>query len=388
MKIAILTQPLGTNYGGMVQAYALQKVLKDHGHDVVTIDRQFARRSYLRRVLSLGKYLVLKILGKEQPIRLTDRKRERILSENHEFIKQHINMSKSIFSTDEVRAHFQSGGYDAVVVGSDQTWRPRYSPDLFNFYLDFALDKDVVKISYASSFGVDEWEYTAEQTAKCRELIKQFSFVGVRETSGVRLCVDYLGREAVSVLDPTLLLLPEDYSALWSHPSDVIVPSSGYVFAYVLDETPYKSKVVRVASDRISGSVWKCQPKRTLKQSYQGDLSDFSFPAPAAWLRSFAQSSMVITDSFHGCVFSIIFNKPFIAVGNERRGLARFQSLLSEFGLSDRLILDGDSSFESLLTTNIDWVRVNKKLAAARKRSVDLLLHSLEESSKGPTARP
>lgn len=379
MKVAILTQPLGTNYGGMLQAFALQKVLRDQGHEVVTVDRQFAKRSIVRRFLSFFKYHLFNAFGKEQPLRATTEVKKQVLINNFEFINKNINMSELITSNEDMDKYFDINAYDVIVVGSDQTWRPKYSPNIFNYYLDFAVENKALKVAYASSFGVDEWEYTEEETNKCRELIKQFDFISVREDSGVALCRDHLGSSASYVLDPTLLLDSNDYRQLWLNDKDVDDQEFGSVFSYILDKTEYKSQVVQSVTTHLNKTSFTCQPVRSFKQSYRGDISDFVFPSPVKWVKSFAASSFVITDSFHGCVFSIIFNKPFIVIGNKSRGLARFHSLLNRFGLSGRLIEEGDYSYESVLTKEINWPAVNKILKEERERSIGLLFDSIKE---------
>lgn len=120
-----------------------------------------------------------------------------------------------IDSTSSLRKYFKKNRYDAVIVGSDQTWRPKYSPNIYDFYLDFiSKDKRIKRIAYASSFGVDDWEYSAEETKKCAKLSKLFDGISVREQSGIDLCKDHLGVDSELALDPTLLLNKDDYVTL------------------------------------------------------------------------------------------------------------------------------------------------------------------------------
>src|SRR5690606_30541311 len=135
--------------------------------------------------------------------------------------------------------------FSAVVVGSDQVWRPRYSPNIYNFFLDFLKNNSTIKkVAYAASFGTEDWEYTEEQTREARELIKHFNAVSVRESSGVLLCDKYLNRkDAVHVLDPTLLLKAEDYNQLINKTKKEIG-----LFTYVLDETKEKLDFIKQCS--------------------------------------------------------------------------------------------------------------------------------------------
>ena len=205
MKIAIMTQPLGSNYGGIMQAYALQQVLIKYGCDVVTINRK-------KKVLGATLYyafiiyrIIMKLFGKRNAPVLVER-HEDIVNENlTHFVENRICITEMISSADGLKQHFKLNTYDAIIVGSDQTWRPKYSPDIYNYFLDFIKDRRVLKIAYGCSFGVDNWEFSEEQTEKCSALAKNFDFISVRESSGVSLCKQYLGVEAQTVLDPTLL---------------------------------------------------------------------------------------------------------------------------------------------------------------------------------------
>ena len=115
-----------------------------------------------------------------------------------------------------MKAYTSQYRFDAYVVGSDQVWRPTYNlgDKLFDMYLAFADGQQVKRLSYAASFGVDKWEYSDDQTRICSELAKQFDAISVREKSGVKLCADNLGVDAIHVLDPTMLLDPSDYNKL------------------------------------------------------------------------------------------------------------------------------------------------------------------------------
>lgn len=110
-------------------------------------------------------------------------------------------------------------GLDAIIVGSDQVWRPDYSSCQPNYFLDFLpKDSKIRRISNAASFGGDNWDWSTELTARCAKLLQLFDAVSVREASGVRLCKEHFNVGAVNVLDPTMLLDPEDYIAIIGKP--------------------------------------------------------------------------------------------------------------------------------------------------------------------------
>ena len=205
MKIGILTQPLATNYGGLLQAFALQKVLSEKGHDVTIIQRE--KNSAFYKILRKIKALISK-----NYVYMSSKAIDYVSQEVNKFINNNIpKRTKKINSTKALIHEIDKYDFDAYVVGSDQVWRPSYSPNIYNYYLDFVEKKTVKKIAYAASFGVEQWEYTSKQTKRCAELAKFFDLISVREDSGVDLCRNYLDVDAIHVLDPTMLLQKNDY---------------------------------------------------------------------------------------------------------------------------------------------------------------------------------
>jgi len=369
MKIAILTQPLGNNYGGIMQAYALQKVLRDLGHDVVTIDRQRDKRSLIKKILLPFKPVIYKLLGRRHPRKLTHEQNKYVYFGMTSFIRKNIQLSEPIYNSADLKAHYQENSYDLVIVGSDQVWRPKYSPNIYNFFGDF-LKNDDKSISYAASFGVDEWEFDEEQTRQCKKLIQKFNAISVRESSAIELCKGNLGVEAELVLDPTLLVTADDYESLLSGRKS---GGQGKVLKYILDESEQKKQLTEQVIQLLCKPLFNAQPIRSINDPSALDIEEYKYPTVESWIMSFRDADFVITDSFHGCVFSIIFNKPFIAIGNYERGLSRFESLLSLFGLSDRLIMDDEVSIKPLIDKGIDWESVNFKLAGYQEKSISFL---------------
>ena len=365
MKIGILTQPLWGNYGGILQNYALQIVLKRLGHTPYTIHyyKQSVTWDFL---LEWVKYIVKCVI--RHPNRIYKPRytlRNYVLNRYNSvdpFIRKYINTTYPIngVTCDKVEKY----NIDAYVVGSDQTWRPIYNwgDRLYYMYLDFVQDNDSVKkIAYAASFGVDNWEYSKEQTNKCKELIKKFDAISVREASGIDLCRNYLNAEAQHVLDPTLLLSAADYRLLIK---DKNFDYQGDVCVYILDMTEEKRKLINDYCNR-NNLRWY-QVGALLKNGYT--------PSIESWLAGFDKAKYVITDSFHGSVFSIIFNKPFVSIGNDVRGMSRFNSLLGVFNLEDRLVSEKD---ELITITPPNWEAVNAILSEWQKKSINFLKTNL-----------
>lgn len=330
MRIGILTLPLHTNYGGILQAYALQTVLERMGHEVVVIDTPNVKP--MPSYLTLCKRFVKKALGQKVGVFAEHYHNTTypIISQyTQPFIDKYIHRKVVNFPEE-----LQESEFDAIVVGSDQIWRPKYYySKVENAYLAFTEGWDIKRVAYAASFGTDEWEYTPEQTKTCGELLKKFDAVSVREESGVQLSKDYFGVNAKHVLDPTMLLDKEDYIHLIETAGTP--KSKGTLLNYILDETTEKRALIeQIAKDK------KLIPFRVNSkvEDRTAPLEERIQPPVEEWLRGFYDAEFVVTDSFHACVFSILFDKPFVVVGNKERGMARFKSLLKIFGLKDRLI--------------------------------------------------
>ena len=367
MKIGILTQPLRTNYGGLLQAYALQTVLQRLEHDVTILNRCYpkAQRNILSKLLNIKNI----ILGRDAIC--YDKRQISFVEENtSRFISKNYKLSPPIYTTEELKAYQQMEKLGAIIVGSDQVWRPRYSPNIYNYFLDFAEGKEVKRYSYAASFGVDNWEYNQHETEVCSKLAKLFDKISVREASAVNLCKEHLGVEAQHVLDPTLLLSQQDYISLLAGNTQ---PSKGNLFTYILDAGEEKQSVINKISEAAGLKPFICMPKLkfTYKNAKNG-LKDCQFPAVEQWIQSFIDAEMVITDSFHGTAFSIIFNKPFWVLANPRRGNTRMESLLATFNLKERMISSENINSKDL-NASIDWESVNAIKESLRKKSIDFL---------------
>lgn len=376
MKISILTQPLGRNYGGLLQAYALQLVLKNFGCEVETLDRR--RDSPVGdNLTSRFKRLIKNILVKVGLKKYLESSRNPCI--NLELFRdKFISLSPLVDSDRGVLKYYSLNRYDVFLVGSDQVWRPCYSPNLPNYFLDFCDDLQLKskRISYAASFGVDNKEFTEEEITMCLPLAKRFDAMSVREDSGVELLRDYFDVASQVVFDPTLLLDVKDYEYLIKDDGSKEAELPNGVLAYILDMDEFKERVVGKVCDFFGGMPFYLMNNPSGAESRLKHRTD-CYPKVGDWLNSFKSADFVVTDSFHGCVFSIIFNKRFLVIGNSSRGLARFHSILRKFGLESRLVYDAEQVDPSLLSTNIDWDVVNNIKNEGRKSSLDFIKDSL-----------
>lgn len=369
MKIGILTLPLHTNYGGILQAYALQTVLERMGHEVSLIEkrREPFKLPLWKAPLSYGKRILKNMIGHPFPIfyeQKLNREIPVVCQYTDKFIKKHIKR-RIIDNYIDVHQY----GFDAIVVGSDQIWRPKYFRPIEHAYLDFTEGWNIKRIAYAASFGTDKWEYTLKQTRICRRFLQSFDTVSVREISGVDLCREHFNIQAIHVLDPTMLLEPGDYIKLFEAAGTPKSP--GTLLNYILDETPEKMALIEKLSKDKGLVPFRVNSK---VENINAPLQERIQPPVEQWVRGFYDAEFVVTDSFHACVFSILFNKPFLVIGNAARGMSRFTSLLRMFGLEDRLI---DGSLSNNITIDISWRDVIAMLDHNRRGSYDVLLNSL-----------
>ena len=347
MRIGILTLPLHTNYGGILQAFALQTVLQKMGHEVRVInsrgkEKYKTDKTDWKMPLRYGWRFAKKTFIDHSVIIDREGKRRMdniaIRQQIQPFTDRYIHC-RYIENPDEIR----QTEFDAFVVGSDQIWRPIYIPnhwdnDKSSAFLSFTEGWQVGRYAYAASFGVDKWEFPEETTPKIAKYAKQFDAISVREDSGVKLCNDYLGVKAVHLLDPTMLLSSEEYKNLFIETGTL--EANGDMFCYILDKNEKKKSLIEQISKDRNLNPYDISPISYKTGEFVENRKDSSVEA---WLRSFYDAKLVVTDSFHGCVFSIIFGKPFIAIGNIGRGLSRMQSLLKIFKLEDHLLLDTSS---------------------------------------------
>lgn len=356
MKIGILTQHFLLNYGGIIQNFALQQVLLKLGHKPLTFEHDTCY-SRTRWLLRTAKQILKTRSLKGLPVYPVYQGRVG----NKNFIKFVLKNIRSVTVKDFTSGLTQKYGLDAYVVGSDQVWRPAFNlgPRLGNMFLDFA-DENVKKLSYAASFGCKEWEYTEEQELQCGKLAKRFDAISVREASGVDLCKEHFGVDATLVLDPTLLLDKEDYGKVCND-----VPRKGkHIFVYSLVVSEGVLAVAEKVTETMGLPIIVKQAGSKVRK--EDTIED--------WFAAFRDADYVVTDSFHGMVFSIIFNKPFAIVMNPSGGNDRYISLLSQLGLMERIVSD---ELQPVFSA-IDWSDVNHRLMELRKASFEFLKNNFK----------
>lgn len=356
--------PLCANYGGTLQNWALQQVLKRMGHEPITMRfpveyQGMSSMHYWTKVfpIQVARYIYHKIKGGkcDKPVIIGSwRKSVRGMER---FVNEHIRVTKYLpnLNMGDVRRY----GVEALVVGSDQIWRPVKYDAVKYYFLGFTEDSNILRIAYAPSVALEEWPYKPEVTIQLRELIKTFAAVSVREKSSVMLIKDNLGVDAQWVLDPTMLLNKEDYLEVCKN-----VPQSEetFVFAYILDMTDEKKVMAEQTAKQLGSSV-KYLSSDKVKED---DTIE-------KWLANFRDAKYIITDSYHGTVFSLIFKKEFYCFYNKYRGNARMDSLKEISGYEERFI----SQVKERLDDKIDYEIVENRIDEMRYSSLNFLATSL-----------
>lgn len=379
MKIGILTLPLHTNYGGILQAYALQTVLERMGHEVKVINLDRKPHSY--SIGDIIKQFIKRVLSSVLSIRFYEYyniRKEVNMRYNNFLIKSKytqpfINKYIHNYWVRNYTSDIDRGDFDAIVVGSDQIWNHTRSQAIGGVqfaFLPFLKNNDVIRLSYAASFGKDNWEYTAKETEIAREYIKKFAAVSVRESSGIKLCQEKLDIKAIRHIDPTMLLTAEDYINKLALNSEEKSP--GNLLIYLIDSSAEKDSIVDYIEETLSLKKFIVNSKAEDFQS-NNNINDCIQPPVEKWLRGFMDAEFVITDSFHACVFSILFHKPFVVIGNTERGIARINSLMEMFDIKGRLVSNISDAKLVDLSAKLPLSSIESVLTSERSKATDYL---------------
>ena len=385
-KVAIASCHDKYNYGSLLQAYATEKAIERLGFDVVTVDKRglgkeigAGRRSFYREnLLDLSMYKAKLGFVRHRVKQRVDRSfGEKMGERNHAFASfadSRFNLSPS-FSTFKDLGEY-CAGFEAVVVGSDQLWLPvNIAGDYFT--LSFVPD-GVKKVSYATSFGVSS--LSDDYLARTGEFLSSFSAISVRETTGAAL-VERAGREAAVVCDPTMLLCGDEWGALANCSYDL--PAEPYIFCYFLGKNTWNRDCAKKLAERTGCKVLAISHL----DEYVGydddgfaDIQPYGVD-PFQWVELLANATYVCTDSFHGSVFSCLFEKQFFTfrrhegMGSQSTN-SRLDTLLDKMGLTGRLC-ESKADFEAAAASDVDFAKTREALADYRSESLGWLSGAL-----------
>lgn len=354
MKVGIITRHAYPNYGSLLQAYALQEALTLLGVDAVCID-------YINKSEESWHLCFSQLKESRMNTNLFKRiaycaiQLPNYMLNTHAFRKmqlKHLNLTNKFSSSDDIIF----GGIDILCTGSDQVWNRIHNKLDCTYFLDFADDK-TKKISYAASFGTDTIAEPDRDTVA--RLVSRYEKVSVREESGVRI-LEGLSIHSVRVVDP-VLLFDGDY---WSGKTLQPRYSEQYIVIYQLH---YNKKLTEIAHKLAKAKGQKiirltCE----LKQRFIKDEKVVYLPDAETFLGYLKYASYVVTDSFHGTVFSLQFHKQFVEV-SPGVNKTRNENLLKMTGLTDRFV-DEDNVLD-VADRIIDYESVDKILACEREMS-------------------
>lgn len=329
-NINLLTIHWGMSYGALMQTYATCQLLKEAGHDVRVINLMHPKVRYKYIVPKRWIYLIREFL-------FWKFKR-----------KNFAPLTSKTFSIKTSKLP----NADLTIVGSDQVWNRRIT-GIFGktFYLDFVPEHQK-RIALSSSFGVSDWDYDETYTREVQLLFDKFDAISVREFSGITILHNVFNKNAVNLLDPTLA-----YGIF----NDLILDDNlkNQIFTFLIKRSVESHKII-------------CAVSRELGiQEYNPSIFQKIFKTgPCHWLTNIRNSKWVITDSFHGTAFCILFHKDFLVLCADEKKFVRIQSLLNLVGLEDRYVKSVDDFLlrKEHLKGTIDYKKIDVILKRERKK--------------------
>lgn len=337
-KVGILTFSNTLNYGAAMQCFALTTYLRDQGHDVSVIDYRNDR------IEKKGKRRLSSIRSPKEALLYLITKRNFSIREKlfNQFNGNYLPMT-SIVEKNDVREVLSE--YDAIIVGSDQVWNGLLTDNDNTYYLPFDL-AGVSNISYAASFGggiPDKKEWI-----KISTYLRQFSKISVREESAKDLIKKETGLTCDVVCDPTFLL---DSEIWFNLAKEGRCRNDDYVLCYILSQRERVINSGKLIAAQL-GVPLICIQTGTIHST--SGAEDIRAASPLDFLALFSKARFVVTDSFHGTCFSVLFQRNFSSILSRSVGSnSRIENLLDTLGLSDR--------YRTNEIKPIDYTNVNYK---------------------------
>ena len=358
------------NYGACLQAYALQKKIKDCGFSCEIINYLepdgYEQDTFKHKLLKNKIFLNLASIIRKNYKKVYPKK-----IAFDKFRKQYLKFGPKYYKSEDI--FNVEHDYDACVCGSDQIWNPLlFGGNDKVYFLDF-VPKGKKRIAYAPSIGIDK--FPAEHLPEFEQLISKFDFLSVREDSGKKIIEENTQSKAKVVLDPTLLLNGGEWSNI-AQPLNIKKP---YIFCYLFGEREYIGEFVDYVKNKTNMQV-VCIP--FTKREETGDFKKVYNAGPCEFLWLIKNAALVITDSFHATAFSINFNTPFYSLlrntDNEEINMnSRIFNILEMTKLTDRLITP-ETKYPFEVNTQLDFSIANSILADRRNKDFSLLYNALE----------
>lgn len=360
MKTLTVTFHHSENYGATLQTYALHRTIRQMGHENIVFE--YASEVSKRKINLSPKVFLRNVYIKIATI-LKKKKNRKLRESFVDFHNRNIIKTRSYRNMNDLRNNVPD--VEALITGSDQVWNIKGSQTFVPArFLDFGC-KNLLRFSYAAS--LEKLDYTDEQKIYVKEQLKGFKGISLRETSARNYIHSFTGYDCLQVVDPVLLLSPAEWNELAVEPRI----KEPYILCYQVLSNPLMQKTVNYLKKKTGYKVVSITPGviRWINSDYT--LYDVS---PEEFLGLYKNAKMVVTTSFHGTAFAILYNKPFFVLA--RTGVMnRIGDLLNLFGLKDRLL----SNVGSISVPDIDYSKVNVLIAKERKRSLAFLRKMLNE---------
>ncbi len=374
MKVGILTFHSALNYGAILQAYALQETLKNKKVDVEiinyspsTIEKHYTKFDGKKSIHKVVLKNLRTIISRSLQYNLL---RARKLA-FQDFVNKNVNMSKITYSTKNLLQK-NIHKYDVVITGSDQVWNPKYAKDSMDVYFLAFENSNVKKVSYAASIG--NADFNVEDRKNINYWLDDFSDISVRERKGYDQISKLVNKDISINVDPTLLLSSKQWLNVADN-SNSPIPSKEYILVYGLEQNSDLIEIVNKLSEITKLKVVHFGKRST----YNNELLKMYTQGPSSFIQAFNNAEYVITNSFHGTVFSVIFKKQFINIPHKDNN-SRMDELLTYLNLKDRVvddIVNIDRIFNEINYEEIDNL-VDKRV----KESNDYLDKVLKVESK------
>lgn len=315
-------------------------------------DYWLKRLSKKRSIAIVTSQVRMNVGGILQAVALSDKVEELTGTKPHFINQKGNNYHQKFFDKNCAWTEKSITDETDIIVGSDQIWNRRFCGGV-PFNDKYLIHKDINKFVYAASFGHHTMEYPKAELDKIKSSLKNVKYISTREISGINLVKNWFGAKSIAVLDPTMLY---DKTYYLNKINLVECLDTNGIFPYILDNNSAWKLMLNEISKKLNEPIL----------SFNGSCENF--------IENFNKAKYIITDSYHGSVFSLIFNKPFICLRNKARGNDRFDDLSIRFGIENRFI-------ETLKEINIDLFNTTPnatdKIEAFKQNSLVFLTNAL-----------
>lgn len=387
-KTGILTFHWADDYGAMLQAYGLKCALENNG-----IDAEIVNYAPFK---CIGRYWFIPYCPSENTGLGFKKANFPNLKHNLKKNVKHLNIylskrmkmrsfrKKYLVDTKPIRQSSQIlyDKYSSIMIGSDQVWNPELTVGLDDAYWGKGASKNCKIISYAASLGGDSLEDKYSQ--KLKELLANFSSISLREKSAIPYVERLCQKKVFNVIDPTLLLDKEEWERILVTPKE-----QGYILVYTTSKHKRLDAYARNLSQKTGKKIIELHSYMEATSYKDATTTVINSAGPREFLGFFQNADYVVTNSFHGTVFSCIFEKQFLTFGYENRS-ARMIDLLESLDIGERFVEDISSknpeenindnlyqNLDTIMQSKLSWLDINTNLATLRKHSIDFILTNI-----------